>query len=153
MSQVEKSRHVVRAFVDAINARDWKALERLVAPNFVRHSHAAPGVRSRAELIRYLRSEHETFPDARESIEDMVAEGSRIAVRHRFTGTQTGPMGPYPPSGKSLTAEYIAVYRMEGEVIAESWVEWDNLYGLVQLGHYEAGAPLGAADNARFPGA
>jgi steroid delta-isomerase-like uncharacterized protein len=140
MSQAEKSRHVVRAFVDAINAQDWKALERVVAPNFVRHSYAAPGVRSREDLIRYLRSEYEAFPDARESIEDMVTEGSKIAVRHRFTGTQTGPMGLYPPSGKSMTAEYIAVYRIEGEAIVESWAEWDNLNGLVQLGHHQAAA-------------
>lgn len=145
MTQVEKNQHVVRAFVDAINAQDWKALERVVAPGFVRHSYAAPGVRSRDELIQYLRSEYETFPDARETIEDMVSEGSKIAVRHRFTGIQTGPMGPYPPSGRSMAAEYIAVYRIEGEMIVESWAEWDNLNGLVQLGHYQAAAHPGTA--------
>lgn len=114
----------------------------MVAPDFVRHSDAAPGVRSREELIRYLRGEYETFPDARETIEDMVSEGSKIAVRHRFTGTQTGPMGPYPPSGRSMTAEYMAVYRIEGETIVESWAEWDNLNGLVQLGHQPTQACL-----------
>ncbi len=145
MSQVEKNHQLVRALVDAINAQDWKALERVVAPDFVRHSYAAPGVRSREELIQYLRGEFEAFPDARETIEDMVSEGSKIAVRHRFTGIQSGPMGPYPPSGRSMTAEYIAVYRIEGETIVESWAEWDNLYGLVQLGHYQAAAQPGAA--------
>lgn len=135
---------MIRAFVSAINAQDWKAVERLVAPNFVRHSYAAPAVRSRGDLIRYLRTEFETFPDARETIEDMIAEGGKIAVRHRFTGTQTGPMGSYPPSGRSMTAEYIAVYRIEGDSIVESWAEWDNLNGLAQLGHWPAAAQPGA---------
>jgi limonene-1,2-epoxide hydrolase len=51
MSQAENNQRVVRAFVDAINAQDWKALERVVAPDFVRHSCAAPGVRSREDLV------------------------------------------------------------------------------------------------------
>lgn len=140
MSQVENSKRVVRAFVSAINAQNWEAVERLVAPSFVRHSYAAPAVRSREDLIRYLRSEYETFPDACETIEDMIAEGGKIAVRHRFTGTQTGPIGPYPSSGRSMTAEYIAVYCIEGDRIVEAWAEWDNLNGLAQLGHYPAAA-------------
>lgn len=142
------NRRVVRAFVDAINAQDWTALQRLVAPDFVRHSFAAPGVRSRADLLRYLRNEFETFPDARESIADTVSEGAKIAVRHRFTGTQSGPLGPYPPSGRSMTAEYLAVYRIEGAAIVEAWVEWDNLSGLIQLGHQR---PAGTSPDTPSP--
>jgi hypothetical protein len=97
--------------------------------------------------------DNETFPDARETIEDMVTEGSKVAVRHRFTGTQTGPMGPYPPSGRSMTAEYIAVYRIEGDAIVESWAEWDNLNGLMQLGHYQAAAQPGTAQRQQPPSA
>ena len=166
MTQVEKNQHVVRAFVDAINAQDWKALERVVAPGFVRHSYAAPGVRSRDELIQYLRSEYETFPDARETIEDMVSEvwtastgggglifrgseGKKNQIsgsdRNALKGIDLVRRGPYPPSGRSMAAEYIAVYRIEGEMIVESWAEWDNLNGLVQLGHYQAAAHPGTA--------
>lgn len=93
---LEFNKHVVRAFTVAINRRDWRRLAALVARDFVRHSHAAPGIRSRADLERFLREEFETFPDAHESVEDMVAEGDRVAVRHRFHGTQSGPLGPYP---------------------------------------------------------
>lgn len=35
-----------------------------------------------------------------------------------------------------MTAEYIAIYRIADGVIVESWAEWDNLSGLIQLGHY-----------------
>ena len=104
----------------------------------MRHSYAAgePGICHRDELKEFLLSELETFPDAFESIEDIFAEGDRVAVRQRFEGTQQGWMGAYPPSGKRLTANYIAIYRIENGQIVEAWAEWDNLNGLKQLGHF-----------------
>lgn len=131
----DANKAVVRAFVEAFNARDWDALDRLVAADFVRHSYAAPPVASRDELKAYLRSEFATFPDAQETVADIIAEGDKVAVRHGFRGTQRGAMGSYPPSGRTLTADYLAIYRVAGGVIVEAWAEWDNLHGLRQLGH------------------
>jgi predicted ester cyclase len=137
VGEVERNKAVVRAFAAAVNAQDWGRVAELVAPGFVRHSHAggSPGVRSRDDLVRFLRGEFEAFPDAHEGIEDVVAEGDRVAVRHSFRGTQSGPLGPYPPSGRVMAAGYLAIYRLAGGVIVEAWAEWDNLSGLAQLGH------------------
>jgi steroid delta-isomerase-like uncharacterized protein len=139
VSAIERAdpRQTLQAFLDAINAQDWIRLGSLVAADFVRHSVAAgdPGVRSRADLVAFLRREFEVFPDARETILDMFAEDEKVAVRHHFQGTQLGAMGSYPPTGKSMTGEYIAIYRVRNGLILEAWVEWDNLAGLRQLGH------------------
>jgi len=135
---LERNKAVIRAFVDAINQRDWERLDELVSPGFVRHSRAATPVSSLDELKGYLRSEFETFPDAVETVEDLVAEGDRVAVRHFFTGTQLGPMGLYPASGRMMEAQYLAIYRLSNGLVAESWAEWDNLDGLAQLGQYPA---------------
>jgi steroid delta-isomerase-like uncharacterized protein len=137
---IETNKRVVRAFAEAINRRDWDALDDFVAIDFVRHSNAAPGIHSREDLKRYLRDEFASFPDACESVEDVVAEGDRVAVRHSFCGTQSGPMGRYPASAKTLRADYLAIYRLEDGKIAEAWVEWDNLSGLTQLGHMNSDA-------------
>jgi predicted ester cyclase len=130
-------KQTVRAFVDAINSQDWIRLDSLVAPDFVRHSIAGgePSVRSRADLMRFLRCEYETFPDAQELILDIFAEGEKVAVRHHFRGVQHGAMGSYLPTGKTMNAEYIAIYRVRNDQILEAWAEWDNLAGLRQLGH------------------
>ncbi|MBD1852982.1 ester cyclase [Cyanobacteria bacterium FACHB-502] len=136
------SKRLVRDFVDVINRQDWGALDHVVSPDFVRHSAAAglQRVASRDDLKRFLQAEYVTFPDAHESRMDLVAEGDRVAARHRFTGTQHGSMGPYPPSNRSMTSDYIAIYRIANRRIVEAWVEWDNLSGLVQLGHFRAPA-------------
>jgi steroid delta-isomerase-like uncharacterized protein len=140
MTNTERNKGAVLAFVKAVNAKDWQTIAALVAPGFVRHSCAAgePGVKSRDDLLAFLAGEYETFPDAHETVEDLVADGNKVAVRHCFTGTQQGPLGPYPPTGRVMSAEYIAIYRLEGGRIVEAWAEWDNLHGLKQLGHYQA---------------
>lgn len=68
----------------------------------------------------------------------LLAEGDRVGVRHAFRGTQIGAMGAFPPSGKVLRADYLVIYRVAEGKIVEAWVEWDNLSGLAQLGHYRA---------------
>ena len=130
------SKAIVQAFVDAVNNQDWQAIETLVAASFARHSTAAGeiGVHSRLDLIKFLRAEYITFPDANEQIVDILAEGDKVAVRMRFRGTQVGILGTYPPTGKRVDSEYLAIYRIEGGLIVEVWAEWDNLASLKQLG-------------------
>jgi steroid delta-isomerase-like uncharacterized protein len=130
-------KQTVQAFVDAINAQDWTRLDAIVAHDFVRHSIAAgdPPVRSRADLVEFLRREFQIFPDAEEIILDIFAEAEKVAVRHYFCGSQRAAMGSYLPTGKTMKAEYIAIYRVQDGQIVEAWVEWDNLAGLRQLGH------------------
>ncbi len=130
-------KEIIKAFVEAVNNQDWRRLETLVAPDFVRHSIAAgvPGIRSREDLIRFLCSEYKTFPDAQEQINDTIEEGDKVATRMCFRGTQSGSLGQYPPTGKGLSSEYIAIYRIQNGLIVEAWAEWDNLASLRQLGH------------------
>jgi len=50
--------------------------------------------------------------------------------------TQTGPMGPFPASGKKMILPFMAILRFSDGKIAEMWVEWDNLNALAQSGHF-----------------
>jgi len=134
----EQNKTLISSFINSVNARDWESLRMLLAPDFVRHSNAAgdPEVHSANELIAFLKNEYASFPDAQETVLDLVAEGERVAARSNFCGTHLGRMGSYPPSGKVLSATTLAIYRLDGGRIAEAWVEWDNLYGLRQLGYH-----------------
>ena len=130
---------MIRDFVESVNTQNWDRLRSLLDPHFVRHSNAGgTEIRSAEELISYLKIEYATFPDAEETLLDLVAEGESVAARSRFRGTQAGSLGSYPPSGKMLCATYLAIYRLEGGRIAKAWAEWDNLCGLQQLGHFDA---------------
>lgn len=127
-------REVIQAFVTAVNDQDWPAVETLVADTFVRHSDAGGDLDGRDALIDLLEGEYRTFPDAHETLEATIAEGSLVAARHLFTGTQEGPLGEHPPTGQAMSARYLAMYRVVDGQIVEAWAEWDNLTGQAQLG-------------------
>ncbi len=77
------------------------------------------------------------FPDRNEKIKFMVAEGDKVAFLTIGTGTNTGKIGELPPTGKSVTVQNLTVHRIdENNHIAETWILWDNVAFLSQLGLY-----------------
>jgi steroid delta-isomerase-like uncharacterized protein len=133
----EYNKAVVREFVEAVNRQDWRRLDELLTSDFVRHSSTfgQPQISNREQLRDFLAGEVAAFPDAHETIHFLIAEGNMVAVHSGFRGTQHGPMGQLPASGKCLSADFISIYRVADGRIAEAWVEWDCLNGLIQLGH------------------
>lgn len=129
---------VVTAMIEAINARDLGALDALVSPNVIRHSVATPGVivTNISEFRAFLEADFSTIPDSVQEIDIIFGSGEYVAVRARLKGTQTGPMGPFPASGKELELPFLGILRLENGKIAEIWVEWDNLHALSQLGYF-----------------
>jgi len=136
--QLEKNKEIVRLNAQAINDRDLALLARTTSETLVRHSQATPGltITSLDEFVAFLKSDWAAFPDSRITIQQLVAEGDRVAVFATYEGTQKGQMGPFPPSGKRMSLEVSGVFRIEDGKIAEIWVTWDNMSALTQLGHF-----------------
>ncbi len=66
----------------------------------------------------------------------MVADGWRVAVHLRTSGTQLGSWGPLPPTGKRLEFEEMITVRVRlrsGRVVHQRGIV-DNLNGLRQAG-------------------
>jgi predicted ester cyclase len=59
-----------------------------------------------------------------------------VAILGTYSGTNTGPMGDIPATGKSIESPFLGIFRIESGKVAELWVEWDNLAFLAQLGLY-----------------
>jgi steroid delta-isomerase-like uncharacterized protein len=133
----EQNKTVIRRFLDAWNNRQPDAFDSLIAPDVVRHCQATPGleVGSLAQLKEFLRQDTAVFPDSRQTIVHMVAEGDLVGLWATYQGTQRGPIGPLPASGARAQFDFGAVFRMADGKIAEWWVTWDNMTVLRQLGH------------------
>ncbi len=134
---LEANKNTVRQLIAAINEHDFDAIDELVAADVVRHSQATPGVEvhNREQLKEFLRQDLATFPDAHQEIHSMVAEGDKVALYLTLTGTQDGPMGPFPPTGRKVEVKFLGIMRVENGKVSEIWAEWDNLGILMQLGH------------------
>jgi steroid delta-isomerase-like uncharacterized protein len=133
----EQNKTVTRRFIDAWNSRQPDEFDDLIARDVVRHCEATPGVevRSLNQVKEFLRQDTAVFPDSIQTIKLLVAEGDFVAAWTTYEGTQQGPMGPFPPSGRKAQFDFGAVFRIEGGKIAEWWVTWDNMTILKALGH------------------
>lgn len=138
-SLTSQNRELVRRFVAAVNARDHDALEAIVTPDFTRHCPATPDVKvnSLADLRAFLEQDLETFPDSVVTLEQLVADDAHVAFWATYSGTQTGVMGPFPPTGRRVTGPFAGFFRVADGRLAELFVTWDNIDFLVQLGHME----------------
>jgi steroid delta-isomerase-like uncharacterized protein len=144
-----ENKEVVLTMAEAINERDFDALDALVAQDVRRHSAATPEVKveNLEQFKSFLEQDLATCPDARQTVNMILAEGDMVAVHATYVGTQSGPMGPFPPTGKRVEIPFIGILRLENGKVAEIWVEWDNLSALTQLGHFPPGG------EAKLPGA
>ncbi len=129
---------VVRKAHADLAAGDMEAFKAAIAPNYVRHCQAMPPglqeLHGTAEFLAFLEDFVSAVPGYQDSLSEMFAQGDKVAYISTMTGTQTGPMGDLPASGKSFTIVNIAIQRLEEGKIAETWVSWDNMSMLSQLG-------------------
>jgi steroid delta-isomerase-like uncharacterized protein len=139
----QQNKILVKSFGEASNARDYDAVRALLAPDFVRHCQATPDVivQNADQFIEYLKADARVFPDSRQTLEHLVAEGDLVAFLVKYEGTQEGPMGPIPPSHKKMQLDVSGMFRIRDGKLAELWVTWDNVAALTQLGHMPPSTP------------
>ena len=139
MNPTERNKAIVRSQAQAINSRDIELLAQTTSAHLIRHCQATPGVeiRSLGQFQDFLRSDWANCPDSVIAIQQMVAEGDRVAVFGTYEATQAGPFGPYPGTGKRFCVDFAGIFRIENDKVAEIWVTWDNLAALTQLGHFQ----------------
>ena len=144
-AQLEANKDLVRQFGEVVNAADWEALRELAAEDLVRHSDATAGppVTSLDAFIQLQESFLAIMPDQRVTLQKLIAEGDEVAALATYSGTQTGPMGEFPATGKFAEVAFLTLFRIEDGKIAELWVEWDNMAILMQLGHFPPPPPPG----------
>ena len=146
-ARLEQKKATVRRMLDSVSAGDVDGFVESLAPGYVRHCQAMPPglqeLRGPAAMRDWLLANKATFPDYREDIEMLVAEGEYVAWRSVGQGTQSGPLGPFPATGRRMAIVIIGVHRFEGGRVAETWTSWDNLAALTQLGLLP-GTPPGA---------
>ncbi len=129
-------------FYDAMNSRDAdviaKAIDELVAPDVVFHTPIPMPEKGR-EALRWVWSELlRGFPDIHVEVEDMIAEGDRVATRNTVTGTHHGEFRGIPATGNSIHYNEIFIMRFAGGRIAELWGVVDVHTQLRQLGQLAA---------------
>lgn len=134
----QRNMAVVRQTHANLAAGDFDAFKAAIGPDYVRHCQAMPPglqeLHGTEQFFAFLEDFLVAAPGYRDSLSNMFAQGDRVAYVSTISGTQTGPMGGLPASGKSFNLDNIIIQRLADGKIVETWVSWDNVAFLSQLG-------------------
>ena len=106
----------------------------LVTQDYVDHA-ALPGQAPGLEGAKQKWAMYSAaIPDLRVTIDEMVAEGDRVAARWTAEGTHQGELLGVPPTGRHIRWSGISICRMAEGKLAEQFERWDRLDLMQQLG-------------------
>jgi steroid delta-isomerase-like uncharacterized protein len=131
----DDNKALVRRWLDALRGSlAPEVVGAFFAPDYRRHLDlTSPPITAEMHLQRMARLRG-AFPDARTTLEDIVAEGDRVAFRLTIRGTQTGAFLGAPATGKSVTVPFFGMVRIADGRIAEEWGGLDQGSLFRQLG-------------------
>lgn len=137
---IEENKRVIRRIYDneAVH-RGLAYLDDLVAGDVVNHNPfpgSGPGIEGVKQAVGAMIG---LFPDARFTIEDMIGEGDKVAVRVTLRGTHRGPFMGLPPTGAAVTSTETIVFRVVAGKVVETWANRDDLGMMKQLGALPVG--------------
>jgi predicted ester cyclase len=126
----ESNKAVARRFIEEVLGKGNLALmDEITVPGYSDHSLPS-GVTAR-QAIAGLRA---GFPDMHFTVDDLIAEGDKVATRSTAIGTHTGTWFGIPPTGKVVTLSGFSIYRIADGKLVEAWVQYDQLGMMQQLG-------------------
>jgi predicted ester cyclase len=136
-ARAEANKAVVQRLFDEVwNARNLDVIDELYSAEYVVDYRPYAPLRQGRDAVRAMvESAWQTFPDYHEELIAMVAEGDRVAIHLRISGTQNGAWGPVPPTGKRLEFDEMIMLTFDdrARVVHQRGVV-DNLAGLRQTG-------------------
>lgn len=132
---IEENKALVQRFIDEVmNAGNTDALAAFCVPGTM----FTGGIEGQIKVMKI------GFPDNHLSIEDILAEGDKVAVRVTIRGTNSGPLiglpgfgrleTPMPPTGKSVMGSGIYIFTVYNGKIVSFTAELDQIGLLRQLG-------------------
>jgi steroid delta-isomerase-like uncharacterized protein len=132
----EENKALIRRQEEELFGRgNLELADEIYAPDYVGHDPSNPeDVRGLEAAKRAAADYRRAFPDLRVTVEDLIAEGDKVAARLRVRGTHLGDLDGIAPTGKRVDFTGIVISRIEGGMIADDWANFDDLGMMRQLG-------------------
>ena len=108
--RLEENKALVRKGIEALNKRDLTGLDEFVASDYVDHTNQ---LRGREEVKQLYMRTFNDIPDFHRSIEDIIAEGDKVWVRFKITGTDA--------TGKKFELASVNIFRIVNSKVVEGW--------------------------------
>ena len=141
----EQNKALLHRIFDEWNKHNLAGIDELCAPDYVAHGALPPGFSPDRASLRQLRIALWTaFPDMHATVENLIAEGDKVASRWTLRGTHQGDLMGIPPTGKHVSFTGMEIDRIEDDKFVETWGSMDTLGFMQQLGVIPQMAQAGA---------
>ena len=131
---LEANKQIVRRFIDEIFLKgDFDAVDELLTDDFTPHTWG-PTPPGRDGLKEAIERVSKGISEPAMTIDDIIAEGDRVAVRLTSSATHTGDFMGMPATGKRYEIGEIHIFRLRDGRVSEHWHQADFTGMMKQLG-------------------
>ncbi len=130
----EENKAIFQQLIQLQEHGDLNTVAQVIAPNWVNHDPSLPPLQGYEGFKQLTMLFCSAFPGFHDEIEDMLAEGDKVAARWRFHGTNSGSFQGMPPTGKAVNVTATGIFRVVDGKVTDNWVNFDMLGLLQQLG-------------------
>jgi predicted SnoaL-like aldol condensation-catalyzing enzyme len=130
-----RNKMLVQKAIEHINARDFEAFGKMLAPTYTELS-APPGTpKGPASGVEGIKAFVSAFPDMKITIKEMVAEGNKVYMLSETTGTFTNDFQGMKPTGKTFRIEDVDIVEIspDGQALSHRTIQ-DPMVMLMQVG-------------------
>jgi steroid delta-isomerase-like uncharacterized protein len=139
MSNGDARKLIADAWAAAWDRGDVDALDAVISPDYRRRAHAADEGQNLAEFKASIIATRAAFPDLITTIDEILVEGDRAAVRWHSKGRHERPFLGVPPTHRQVEVSGATFSRFQGDRIVEEFVTWDPRALLSALGIISVG--------------
>jgi len=131
--------NVAEAFFQACETGNgWEGCRAYCTPNATFSAQAEPllELKTLEQYADWMKSMLTVLPDAHYEVKSFATDSARnnVAAYGVFHGTHTGEGGPVPPTGRSMSTDYVYVMQFEGDKIAHMTKIWNAGLAVKDLG-------------------
>lgn len=131
----DQNKALLYRYIEAVwHKENPAAVDDFLAPNYRRHRSPVKSPLTREQQKELLVSFRAAFPDVTIELEDIVAEGDKIAFRSTMCGTHQGEFLGIAPTSRKVIFSLLDIIRIEDGRFVEQWGGPDIYDLLQQLG-------------------
>jgi steroid delta-isomerase-like uncharacterized protein len=116
------------------NGGPLSLFDEILSPEYVMHGVDSKDIIGIDAYKEYVTSTRISFSDFNVVVDDLIIKGDKLVMRWTITGTNTGPFGDLPPTGKKFKVSGVTIAHFVDGKAREAWMFYNEVLSLSQLG-------------------
>jgi steroid delta-isomerase-like uncharacterized protein len=120
--------------INVWNGGPLSLLDEIFSSEYVLHRNDGIDIIGIDASKENITSTRTSFPDLNIVVDDLIIKGDKLVMRWTITGTNTGPFGDLPPTGKKFKVSGVTIGHFVDGKAREAWMFYNEVLSLSQLG-------------------